>query len=73
MDLHDFEDYKNDAGEHTLFFVQQLQYDLIKSIPKQIEKYFEVQKMELDESEVADHRLQVALQDALTFDSLFEH
>ena len=42
LDLFDFENYKNDKGELTIFMAQQLEYDLVKSIPTQIEKFFEM-------------------------------
>ncbi len=48
IDLFDFENYKNEKGEHTFVQSQRFEYDLIKSIPKQIEKFFEIQKLELD-------------------------
>ena len=48
LDLYNFENYKKDDGDHSLFFQQQLQYDLIRSIPRQIEKYFEMQNYEMD-------------------------
>ena len=48
IDLFDFENYKNKAGVHSVFCAQQLEYDLIKSIPTQIEKFFELNKFELE-------------------------
>lgn len=66
LDLYDFDNYKNHLGEHSLFFQQQLQYDLIKSIPKQIEKFFEMQRYEIDSAEFNDAKLQKALSVSLT-------
>jgi hypothetical protein len=54
IDLLDFENYKNDKNMHTNFYKQQFEYDLIKNIPTQIEKYFEMQKFELDSEEFTD-------------------
>jgi hypothetical protein len=48
VDLLDFEKYKNEQDKHTLFFAQQFEYDIIHNIPKQIEKYFEMQNYELE-------------------------
>jgi len=48
VDLLDFEKYKNEQDKHTLFFAQQFEYDIIQNIPKQIEKYFEMQNYELE-------------------------
>lgn len=46
VDLLDFESYKNEQGVHTVFFAQQFEYDLIQNIPKQIEKFFEINNYE---------------------------
>jgi len=54
LDIVDFENYKNEKGEHSVFCAQQLEYDLIKSIPRQIEKFFEMKKFEM-ESEQFTH------------------
>lgn len=54
LDLYDFENYKKDDGEHSLFYQQQLQYDLIKSIPRQVEKFFEMQDYEIDATQQID-------------------
>ena len=48
IDLLDFENYKNDKKLHTNFYQQQFEYDLIRNIPSQIEKYFEMCKFELE-------------------------
>ena len=48
IDLLDFENYKNDKNLHTNFYQQQFEYDLIRNIPSQIEKYFEMCKFELE-------------------------
>ena len=48
LDLYNFEHYKKEDGDHSLFFQQQLQYDLIRSIPRQIEKFFEMNDYEID-------------------------
>lgn len=48
LDIVDFENYKNEKGEHSHFCAQQLEYDLIKSIPRQIEKFFEIKKFEME-------------------------
>ena len=40
---------------------QQLEYDLIKSIPTQIEKFFEMQKYECDSDLFTESKLKSAL------------
>ena len=64
LDLFDFENYKNDKGEHTIFMAQQLEYDLVKSIPTQIEKFFEMQKYECDSDLFTEQKLNKALKAA---------
>ena len=41
INLMDFENYKENEV-HTPFFQEQLSYDLMKGVPQQIEKYFEM-------------------------------
>lgn len=65
LDLFDFENYKNENGEHTLFMAQQLEYDLIKSIPVQIEKFFEMQKYECDSDLFTEAKLSRALKSSV--------
>lgn len=46
VDLLDFESYKNEQSQHTFFYQQQFQYDLIQNIPKHVEKFFEINNYE---------------------------
>lgn len=65
MDLFDFENYKNEKGQHTVFYEQQLEYDLIKSIPTQIEKFFEMQKYETESDLFTEEKLSEALKKSI--------
>ena len=65
LDIVDFENYKNEKGEHSVFCAQQLEYDLIKSIPRQIEKFFEMKKFEMESEQFTNQKLEKALQESL--------
>ena len=43
-----YDQQKNPAGQITTILQQQFEYDLIKDIPKHIEKFFEMQKFEME-------------------------
>jgi hypothetical protein len=61
IDLLDFENYKNDKNLHTNFYQQQFEYDLIRNIPSQIEKYFEMCKFELEQEDFTNEKIDEAL------------
>ena len=65
LDLFDFENYKNEKGQHTVFYEQQLEYDLIKSIPTQIEKFFEMQRYETESDLFTEDKLSAALKKSI--------
>lgn len=48
IDIMNYDQYKNAAGQITTILQQQFEYDLIKDIPKHIEKFFEMQKFEME-------------------------
>lgn len=50
IDVIDFENYKTKDGAQTLILQQIFEYDIIKNIPKQVEKFFEIQQFDLDAS-----------------------
>jgi len=41
-----YDSYKNQEGVVTQLLGSQFEYDLIKNIPKQVEKYFELQQFD---------------------------
>lgn len=66
VDLLDFESYKNEQGVHTVFFAQQFEYDLILNIPKQIEKFFEINNYESEHDLFNTSNLEKAIQKSIT-------
>jgi hypothetical protein len=48
-----------------VFCAQQLEYDLIKSIPGQVEKFFELNKFELESEQFTNTKLEQALKESL--------
>ena len=49
IDILNYESYKKaQTGEQSTFKQQLFEFDLIKGIPRQIEKFFEIQKFDLD-------------------------
>ena len=48
IDVLNYEKYKKGNGNTTVMLSQQLEYDLIRNIPKQVEKFFELQHFEVD-------------------------
>lgn len=48
IDIIDYEQYKNSDGQKTVMQSQQFEFDIIKNIPKQIEKFFELQQFDID-------------------------
>lgn len=48
-----------------MFCAQQLEYDLIKSIPGQVEKFFELNKFELESEQFTNNKLEQALKESL--------
>lgn len=42
IEMINYEQYKNVSGSQTTFMQQQFEFDIIKSIPKHVEKFFEI-------------------------------
>lgn len=47
IDLLDYEKYKDPSKGQSLAFEKQFEYDIIKNIPKQVEKFFELQHLDV--------------------------
>ena len=44
----DFEQFKGDKGKQTKILEQAFQFEMMKDIPSQIEKFFELQRFDID-------------------------
>ena len=65
VDMLDFENYKAE-GKHTQFYKEQLSFDILSTLPSQIEKFFTMHDYEFEVEAFSDEKLQAALNVSMT-------